>query len=118
MSDYWWIWCLALIVGFGGCIGSFVNVIIYRLPRNIPLGQPRWSFCPNCETTIRWYDNIPVFSYFRLRGHCRTCAWPIPPRYVVIEIITLLAFLILFDTFFVAVVLDGTVGGESGGETV
>ena len=110
MSDYWWIWCLALIVGFGGCIGSFVNVIIYRLPRNIPLGQPRWSFCPNCETTIRWYDNIPVFSYFRLRGHCRTCAWPIPPRYVVIEIITLLAFLILFDTFFVAVVLDGTMG--------
>ena len=110
MSDYWWIWCLALVVGFGGCIGSFVNVIIYRLPRNIPLGQPRWSFCPNCETTIRWYDNIPVFSYFRLRGHCRTCAWPIPPRYVVIEIITLLAFLILFDTFFVAVVLDGTVG--------
>lgn len=110
MGDYWWIWCLALVVGFGGCIGSFVNVIIYRLPRNIALGQPRWSFCPNCETTIRWYDNIPVFSYFRLRGHCRTCAWPIPPRYVVIEIITLLVFLILFDTFFVAVVLDGTMG--------
>jgi prepilin signal peptidase PulO-like enzyme (type II secretory pathway) len=110
MDDYWWIWCLAFVAGVGGCIGSFINVIIYRLPRNVPLGKPRWSFCPNCETTIRWYDNIPIFSYFRLRGHCRICSWPIPPRYVVIEIITLLLFLMLFDAFFVAVVLDGTAG--------
>ncbi len=105
--DLWSIWCLLLVIGFGSCIGSFANVVIYRLPRNIPLGRPRWSFCPNCETSISWYDNIPVFSYFRLRGHCRRCGWAIPPRYVIIEISMLLVFLLLFDVFFVASALDG-----------
>ncbi len=107
--DYWWIWCLFLVVGFGGCIGSFINVVIYRLPQGIRLGRPRWSFCPNCKTSLKWHDNIPVISYFVLRGHCRTCACPIPPRYVVVEILTLLIFLILFDAFFVASVLDGVI---------
>lgn len=107
--DLWSIWCLLLVVGFGACIGSFANMVIYRLPRNIPLGRPRWSFCPNCETSLLWYDNIPVISYFRLRGHCRRCGWAIPPRYIIIEITMLLVFLILFDTFFVASALDGII---------
>ncbi len=102
-------WCLCLVVGFGGCIGSFINVVIYRLPRNIPLGRPLWSFCPNCETSLAWYDNFPVVSYFRLRGHCRTCSCPISPRYVIVEVATLLVFLILFDAFFVGSVLDGII---------
>lgn len=105
--DYWWIWCLFLVVGFGGCIGSFLNVVVYRLPRDIHLGDPLWSFCPNCRTRIRWYDNIPVLSYFRLRGSCRACGCSIPPRYVIIEVITILTFIILFDAFFVASLLNG-----------
>ncbi len=102
VDSWWWIWCLALVTGFGACIGSFINVVIYRVPRDIPLGRPRWSFCPNCHTQLRVRDNIPVLSYVLLRGHCRTCRCRIPPRYVIVEVITIITFVVLFDAFFVA----------------
>ena len=106
-TDYWWIWCLCLVLGFSGCIGSFLNVVIYRLPRGIPLNDPCWSFCPHCHHTIRWYDNIPLVSYFVLNGRCRDCGGTISPRYVVIEAMMILTGLVLFDAFFVGRMLDG-----------
>jgi leader peptidase (prepilin peptidase)/N-methyltransferase len=80
---------------FGLCIGSFLNVCIYRLPAAKSISHPR-SSCPKCGELIRFYDNIPVFSYMILRGKCRFCGEPISLRYPVIEILTGLFALITF----------------------
>lgn len=81
--------CLAAI--FGLLIGSFLNVCIYRLPRDLSVVQPR-SYCPNCENTIAWYDNVPVVSYVALGGRCRGCRASIPLRYPLVELLTAAAF--------------------------
>ncbi len=75
----------------GLLIGSFLNVCIHRLPRDLSVVRPR-SFCPGCEKTISWYDNIPVLSYVLLRGRCRHCGARIPPRYPIVELATAAAF--------------------------
>src|SRR5215471_418758 len=75
----------------GLLIGSFLNVCVYRLPRNLSIVRPR-SYCPQCERTIAWYDNIPVLSYLLLRGRCRFCRARIPIRYPLVEIVTGAAF--------------------------
>ena len=62
-----------LIFALGLAIGSFLNVCIYRLPQGLSIHSPRRSFCPECRTTIRFYDNIPVLSYLCLKGRCRHC---------------------------------------------
>lgn len=72
---------------FGLCIGSFLNVCIYRLPESKSIVQPR-SMCPHCGTLIRFYDNIPIFSYIALKGRCRHCSAPIALRYPVVELIS------------------------------
>ena len=76
---------------FGLVIGSFLNVVAYRLPRGESLSTPR-SRCPSCETPIRPQDNIPVLSWLLLRGRCRSCATPIASRYPVVEALTGLLF--------------------------
>jgi leader peptidase (prepilin peptidase) / N-methyltransferase len=79
-----------LAVLIGGCallglvIGSFLNVVIYRVPRNESVVSPR-SRCPSCGTLIKGYDNVPVISWLLLRGRCRTCRTSISPRYLFIE---------------------------------
>jgi leader peptidase (prepilin peptidase)/N-methyltransferase len=79
----------ALIAGL--LIGSFLNVCIYRMPRDLSVVQPR-SFCPECEHPIAWYDNVPILSYFLLRRRCRHCGKLIPVRYVIVECLTAALF--------------------------
>ncbi|MBA3809886.1 MAG: prepilin peptidase [Solirubrobacterales bacterium] len=71
----------------GAIVGSFLNVVAYRLPRHESLITPA-SHCPNCGTPVKPYDNIPVLSWLLLRGHCRSCAEPISPRYPLVEALT------------------------------
>ncbi len=74
------------IVLIGLVAGSFLNVVIYRLPREKSVIRPR-SACPSCRAPILWYENIPVLSYIILRGRCRSCRNRISARYPVVEIL-------------------------------
>src|SRR5690349_19694228 len=80
----------AFVIGL--VIGSFLNVCIYRLPRDLSVAKPSRSFCPACEKEIAWHDNIPLVSYLILRGKCRHCAERISLRYPIVELTTGLAF--------------------------
>ena len=71
----------------GLCLGSFLNVVAYRLPAGVSLVAPR-SACPGCGVAIRPYDNVPVLSWLMLRGHCRSCHSAISPRYPLTEVFT------------------------------
>ncbi len=84
------IWFFAL----GTVVGSFLNVVIYRLPRGQSLVHPG-SRCPQCERPIRWYDNVPIISWLVLRGHCRQCGSEIARRYPLVELLTGGVFLLL-----------------------
>jgi len=88
---------VGLVFMFGMCIGSFLNVCIYRLPSSMSIINPSRSFCPQCNSAIQFYDNIPVFSYLWLKGRCRNCKASISLRYPLVELMTgILAIAILF----------------------
>jgi leader peptidase (prepilin peptidase)/N-methyltransferase len=74
-----------LFIIVGSCVGSFVNVCAYRLPRAMSLIRPS-SRCPRCGAVIRKRDNVPVVGWFVLRGRCRHCRCAIPARYMVVEL--------------------------------
>lgn len=83
---------------FGLVIGSFLNVCIYRLPRDLSIVWPA-SRCTSCGREIAWYENIPVLSYLALGGRCRTCRERISPMYPVIEALTAVVFVATFEAF-------------------
>jgi leader peptidase (prepilin peptidase)/N-methyltransferase len=76
---------IAFIFAFGAVWGSFLNVLIYRLPRDISVLRTPPSSCPACAAPIRWYDNLPLLSWVALRGRCRRCKAPISMRYPLVE---------------------------------
>ena len=87
-----------LIFILGACLGSFSNVCIYRLPKNKQIVSGR-SFCPRCKKKLNWFDNLPLISYLFLSGKCRKCKKIIPLRYLVVEIITGITFLLIHINF-------------------
>jgi leader peptidase (prepilin peptidase) / N-methyltransferase len=89
---------LMVVVVFGLVLGSFLNVVIARLPERRSLWAPR-SACPGCAASIVWYDNIPLLSFALLRGRCRACATPIPWRYPLVEAVTAVLFALAWLEF-------------------
>lgn len=79
----------------GACIGSFLNVVIYRVPNELSIVLPN-SACPNCKSPIKFYDNIPILSWLILGGKCRSCREPIAWRYPAVEALTGLAFMLVY----------------------
>jgi leader peptidase (prepilin peptidase)/N-methyltransferase len=84
-----------LVIALGLVIGSFLNVVIYRLPRDLSVVRPG-SFCPGCHEPVRWYQNFPLFSYLFLRGRCGQCRTPISWRYPFVEFVTAFLFFVSF----------------------
>jgi leader peptidase (prepilin peptidase) / N-methyltransferase len=85
--------CIAIIAfAMGASIGSFLNVVIYRIPLGLSVNEPRRSFCPTCKYQIPWYCNLPLISWVSLRGKCANCKGEISPRYIIVEFITGLVF--------------------------
>ena len=80
------------VFALGACIASFLNVVIWRVPRSESIVSPP-SHCPKCNAPIRWYQNIPILSWLALRGKCANCKAPISPRYIIIEALGGLLFL-------------------------
>jgi leader peptidase (prepilin peptidase)/N-methyltransferase len=87
-----------LVFVLGACVGSFLNVCIHRLPTGGSILRPR-SHCPGCKKPIMWYDNVPLLSFIILRARCRSCGTPIPFRYLAVELITPISWLMLFNKF-------------------
>ncbi|MEM7164490.1 MAG: prepilin peptidase [Planctomycetota bacterium] len=88
-EEYLFFSVLACAAVLGGCVGSFLNVCIYRLPHEeLSVREPRWSFCPLCKARIRWFDNVPVFGWLWLGGKCRDCKAKIAIRYPLVEAMT------------------------------
>jgi leader peptidase (prepilin peptidase)/N-methyltransferase len=81
---------------FGACVGSFLNVCIWRIPRGLSISRPLVSMCPKCRHSIRFYDNIPLLSYVLLGGRCRDCGAKISARYPLIEALTAVIFVALY----------------------
>ena len=89
-----WLTCVFVAV-LGAIIGSFLNVVIHRVPREESIVFPN-SRCPSCGTAIRPYDNLPVLSWAVLRGRCRDCRAPISARYPAVELLTATLFGLTF----------------------
>ncbi|MCK4660418.1 MAG: A24 family peptidase [Phycisphaerae bacterium] len=111
VATLWWILFFAAV---GLAIGSYLNVVIYRLPRGISTISPRWSFCPRCDSRIRWYDNLPVLSYLWLGGRCRACSGRISARYPAVELLMGTLTLVAFDVFCVTGLRTGSPGTSMG----
>jgi leader peptidase (prepilin peptidase) / N-methyltransferase len=84
----------------GASVGSFINVVVWRLPRGESLSHPP-SHCPRCNHKLAWKDNIPIFGWIFLRGKCRYCRNSISPRYPIVELVTALLLVVYYLIFFI-----------------
>jgi leader peptidase (prepilin peptidase)/N-methyltransferase len=94
---YW----IAVLFALGACVGSFLNVVVWRLPRGESLVTPP-SHCPKCDRRLKAYDNVPIFGWLWLRGRCRFCREPISPRYPIVELATALLFVFYYVMYYMA----------------
>ena len=81
----------------GSCIGSFLNVVIYRFPNDLSIIKPR-SFCPKCKTKLTWRENIPLLSWLIQKGRCINCGTSISPRYPFVELLTAILFVVFINS--------------------
>jgi len=93
-----WIWLIPAFL-IGGCIGSFLNVVIYRVPLGLSVNDPKRSFCPLCKKPIPMWLNFPMISWLWLRGKCRECHAPIAFRYFGVELLTAVLFAVVWWLF-------------------
>ncbi len=103
MNFEFWIWLLVSFV-FGGVIGSFLNVVILRLPEERSISGR--SHCPSCKNVLRAIDLVPIFSYLFLGGRCRNCKTVISARYLVIELISAFCFAFAYYMIWPQSILD------------
>jgi leader peptidase (prepilin peptidase)/N-methyltransferase len=97
MLDHW-VWMIPAFL-LGACIGSFLNVVIYRMPLGMSVNEPKRSFCPNCKNQIPLRQNLPLISWLVLRGRCAGCKAPITVRYFAVELLTALLFVAVWWMF-------------------
>ncbi|MFK5924498.1 MAG: prepilin peptidase [Verrucomicrobiota bacterium] len=89
----------ATAIFIGACVGSFLNVVIYRVPIGLSVNEPKRSFCPSCKYDIPWYQNIPMLSWLFLCGRCASCSKPIAVRYFAVELLTTVVFFVVWKVF-------------------
>lgn len=94
-----WTWLVGLFLG--ATIGSFLNVVIWRMPRGMSLSNPRHSICPNCKHTLGMADLVPLFSWLMLGGKCRYCQVKVPGRYFAVELFTGIVWAAIWYQFFI-----------------
>lgn len=108
-------WLLPLAFAmFGACIGSFLNVVVYRMPRGLSVNEPSRSFCPTCKKPIPWYLNLPIISWLTLRGRSACCGQRISIRYWLVEVACaalfgIIAWYFCLDDIFTQILLCGWV---------
>ncbi len=99
----------AIAFAMGACIGSFLNVVIYRVPLGISVNEPKRSFCFSCKKQIPIYLNIPLVSWVFLRGKCKFCGSKIAFRYFLVELLTAICFLAIWKKFFPTLGFPGVI---------
>jgi leader peptidase (prepilin peptidase)/N-methyltransferase len=98
VSTIWYAYFSTLVFCLGACVGSFLNVCIYRIPMELSVISPG-SHCYSCKRPIAWYDNVPILAYILLRGRCRRCGASFSPRYCLVELLVAVLFVLTWFKF-------------------
>lgn len=114
MTQPWMMWAPSVLgvvffFAFGATVGSFINVVVYRVPKGLGIVRPA-SACPACGTTLTWRENFPILGWIALRGRCRFCKTPISPEYPIIEAVVALLFAGLYALWYLDPALTRSLG--------